>query len=108
RLEARFLDHIKRVKVLRRVQSVIHSPTLKQKATLAMRMAFCRTEEAGELDLRFQIRNHIEESLIEPAVRGNRFLDGDVGDVQSLQLGDPSPLPLVDHVDGVQAVPLAK
>jgi hypothetical protein len=53
------------------------------------------------LDLRFQIRDHIEKSLIQPSIRGDRFLDRDVRNVRAAQHGDTTPLLLVHHVDGV-------
>ncbi len=61
-----------------------------------------------KLDLRFQVRDHVEEALIEAAVGGDGVLDGDVGDVQALENGDAPPLLVVNHVDGVQAVALAE
>ena len=59
-----------------------------------------------ELNFCFQILDYIEESLIKAAVCGNSFLDGDVGDVGTFEDGNATPLLLVDHVDGVEAVTL--
>ena len=60
------------------------------------------------LDLGFEIGDYVEEALVEAAVGGDGFLDGDVGDVGALKDGDAAPLFVVDHVDGVKAVALAE
>src|SRR6185437_15377692 len=60
------------------------------------------------LNLGFEIVNYIEEALIESAVGGDGFLDGDVGDVHAAKDGDAAPLFLVHHVDGMQPVALAE
>jgi hypothetical protein len=52
--------------------------------------------------------DHVEEALVEAAVGGDGFLDGDVGDVEALEHGDPAPLLVVHHVDGMQSVALAQ
>ena len=65
-------------------------------------------ERPGNLNFRFQIRDHVKEALVEAAVAGDGFLDGDVGDVQAAQNGDPAPLLVMHHVDGMQAVTLAQ
>ena len=66
------------------------------------------SESAVGLDFRFQIRNHIEETLIEPPIGGDGFLDRNIGDVQTLEHRDPAPFLVVHHVDRVQSVPLPK
>jgi hypothetical protein len=60
------------------------------------------------LDLRFQVRDYVEEALIQLAIRSDGFLDGDVGDVDAAKHGDATPFTRVDHVDGVQAIALAE
>ena len=60
------------------------------------------------LDLGFEVGDYVEEALVEAAVGGDGFLDGDVGDVGAVEDGDAAPLFVVDHVDGVQAVALAE
>ncbi len=60
------------------------------------------------LDLGFEIGDHVKEALIEAAVGGDGVFDRDVGDVEAVKDGDAAPLFLVHHVDGVQAVALAR
>ncbi len=77
-------------------------------------MALClQTEKdlqfnGAALDLGFEVGDHVEEALVEAAVGGDGFLDGDVGDVEAFEDGDAAPLLFVHHVDGVQAVALAE
>src|ERR1035437_7406983 len=52
------------------------------------------------LDLGFEVGDYIKEPLIETAVAGDGFLDGDVGDVGAAEDGDAAPLPVVGHFDG--------
>ena len=60
------------------------------------------------LNLGFEIGDHVEEALVEAAIAGDGFLDGDVSDVGSVEDCDAAPLFVVDHVDGVEAVALAQ
>lgn len=49
----------------------------------------------------FEVGNHIEKALVEAAASGNRFFDGDIGDIDTAQHGDAAPFPLMHHIDGV-------
>src|SRR5579863_9428463 len=60
------------------------------------------------LDLGFEVVDGVEKALVEAAVLGDGFLDGDVGDVGAAKDGDAAPLALMHHVDGVETVALAE
>jgi len=60
------------------------------------------------LDLGFEVGDYVEEALVETAVGGDGFLDGDVSDICAFEDGDAAPLLLVHHVDCMEAVALAE
>ncbi len=65
-------------------------------------------EAQAGLDFGFEIGDHVEEALVEAAIGGDGFLDGDVGDFGSVEDGDAAPLLFVHHVDGVETIALAE
>jgi hypothetical protein len=73
-----------------------------------MGIEYQRKAETNTLNFCFEILDYIKEALVETAVLRDGFLDGDVGDVETLEDSDATPLLFMHHVDGVEAVALAK
>ena len=99
RLEAILLDSVERRKVTRSVGAIKHIPNLRRHAAKShprWEDGFLRSVDWVGLDLGFKVPDDGKEALIETAIGGDGFLDGDVGDVQPLEHRDPAPLLVVD------------